>query len=141
MDFSTSFKLCASGLAAQRAKLDVVVSNLSNAGTTSTPEGGPYKRKQVVFSTETVKAPFNTVLRDALRMVKVKDVVEDTEGLRMVYDPGHPDADAAGMVAMPNVNIIREMADMIMVNRAYEASVNAFDATKNMALRTLDLGK
>ncbi len=141
MDFSTSFRLCASGLAAQRAKLDVVASNLANASTTSTPEGGPYKRKQVVFSTETVKGPFNTVLRDALRMVKVKDVVEDTEGSRMVYDPGHPDADARGMVAMPNVNPIQEMADMIMASRAYEASVNAFDATKNMALKTIEMGK
>jgi flagellar basal-body rod protein FlgC len=141
MDFSTSFRLCASGLAAQRAKLDVVVSNLANATTTSTPEGGPYKRKQVVFTTETVKGPFNTVLKDALRMVKVKDVLEDKEGFRMVYDAGHPDADARGMVAMPNVNAIQEMADMIMASRAYEASINAFDATKNMALKTLEMGK
>lgn len=141
MDFSTSFRICASGLAAQRAKLDVVVSNLSNASTTSTPEGGPYKRKRVVFSTETIKGPFNTVLKDALRMVKVKDVVEDKEGFKMVYDPAHPDADARGTVAMPNVNVIQEMADMIMANRAYEASVTAFDATKNMALKTLEMGR
>ena len=141
MDFSTSFKICASGLAAQRAKLDVVVSNLSNAGTTSTPEGGPYKRKRVVFSTETIKGPFNTVLKDALRTVKVKGVVEDKEGFKKIYDPGHPDADAKGMVAMPNVNVIQEMADMIMANRAYEASVTAFDATKNMALKTLEMGR
>ncbi|MBI4632614.1 MAG: flagellar basal body rod protein FlgC [Deltaproteobacteria bacterium] len=141
MDFSTSFRICASGLAAQRAKLDVVVSNLSNASTTSTPEGGPYKRKRVVFSTETIKGPFNAVLKDALRMVKVKDVVEDKEGFKMVYDPAHPDADARGMVAMPNVNVIQEMADMIMANRAYEASVTAFDATKNMALKTLEMGR
>lgn len=141
MDFSTSFRISASGLAAQRAKLDAVVSNLANANTTNTPEGGPYKRKMVVFSTEAVKGPFNTALRNALKTVKVKDVVEDTEGFRTVYDPGHPDADAKGMVTMPNVNVIREMADMIIVNRSYEASVTAFDATKNMALRTLDMGK
>jgi flagellar basal-body rod protein FlgC len=141
VDFSNSFRISASGLAAQRAKLDVMVSNLSNAGTTSTPEGGPYKRKRVVFSTETIKGPFNSVLKDALRMVKVGGVVEDQEGIRTVYDPGHPDADAKGMVAMPNVNVIQEMADMIVANRAYEASVTAFDATKNMALKTLEMGR
>lgn len=141
MDFSTSFRVCASGLAAQRAKLDVVMSNLANAGATSTPEGGPYKRKRIVFSTEPVKGPFNTALKDALRVVKVQGVAEDGEGFKTVYDPGHPDANANGMVVMPNVNIIQEMADMIMANRGYEASVTAFDATKSMVLKTLEMGK
>jgi flagellar basal-body rod protein FlgC len=132
MDFFTSFKICGSGLAAQRAKMDVVASNLANVNTTSTPEGGPYRRKMIAF---------DETLRDALNKVKVDSVVDDGRAFKTVYDPSHPDADAKGFVTMPNVNPVLEMADMISATRAYEACVTALDATKNMALKTLDIGK
>jgi flagellar basal-body rod protein FlgC len=137
MDFQSSFRVCASGLSAQRAKMDVIISNLANINTTRTPEGGPYKRKSIVFSSEPVKGSFDTVLQ----MVKVADVVEDQKGTKRIFDPSHPDADTQGFVAMPNINTVTEMADMIIANRAYEACATAFDASKSMALKALELGK
>jgi len=137
MDFMPAFRVCASGLAAQRAKMDVIVSNLANVNTTHTPEGGPYRRKSIIFSSEPVEGNFD----DTLRMVKVEGVVEDKESVKMVFDPAHPDANAEGIVAMPDINTITEMTGMITANRAYEACVAAFDTTKNMALKALELGK
>ncbi|RLB94794.1 MAG: flagellar basal body rod protein FlgC [Deltaproteobacteria bacterium] len=137
MDFLPAFKICGSGLAAQKAKMDVIISNLANINTTRTPEGGPYKKRSVVFSSEPLKENFN----DILQMVKVEEIVQDKGSVKKVFDPGHPDADAEGNVAMPDINTIAEMADMITANRAYEACVTAFDATKNMALKALELGK
>lgn len=137
MEFMSSFRVCASGLAAQRAKMDVIVSNLANINTTRTPGGGPYKRKVIVFSSEPVEGSFD----DILRMVKVEGITEEKESIRKVFDPAHPDADSEGIVAMPDINTVAEMADMITANRAYEACVTAFDATKNMAFKALELGK
>jgi flagellar basal-body rod protein FlgC len=141
MDFFVPFKICGSGLAAQRAKMDVITANLANVDTTRTPEGGPYKRKIVSFSSEPVSGVFASKLRDALNVVRIGDVVESQEGFKKVSDPGHPDADAAGFVSLPNVNVVSEMADMIMASRAYEACVTAFDATKGMAMKTLEIGR
>ncbi len=143
MDFLTSFRICSSGFAAQRTKMDVIASNLANVSTTSTPEGGPYKRKMAVFASENVKKgfTFGDKLRDAVKGVALKEVVEAGDGVKKVYNPSHPEADAQGNVAMPNVNVVMEMTDMITASRAYEACVTAFDATKNMALKTLDIGK
>lgn len=143
MEFYTPFKICGEGLAAQRAKMDVIVSNIANINTTRTPEGGPYKRKTIVFSSETVGDRFDSKLKDAVRTVKIDGVQEaaDSESVKMMHNPGHPDADAKGFVAMPNINAVTEMVDMMLANRAYEACVTAFDASKNMALKTLDIGK
>ncbi|MBN1828923.1 MAG: flagellar basal body rod protein FlgC [Deltaproteobacteria bacterium] len=141
MEFLTSFEICSSGLRAQRAKMDVIVTNLANAGTTRTAEGGPYKRKIIVFSSEPLPGSFNEAMTTALRSVQVDGVVEDKEGLKKVYDPGHPDADPQGFVTFPNVSTVVEMSDMITANRAYEACVTAFDATKRMALKALEIGK
>lgn len=143
MDFLTSFRVLSSGFAAQRTKMDVIASNLANVSTTSTPEGGPYKRKTAVFLSENTrkKFSFRDKLKDAVKSVALKEVVEEKEGFRKVYDPSHPDADEQGNVAMPNVNVVVEMTDMITASRAYEACVTAFDATKSMALKTLDIGK
>lgn len=141
MDFSTTFKIIGTGLSAQRVKMDVIVANLANATTTQTPEGGPYKRKIVVFGSEPVKGKFQNRLKDALNSVKVKEIVVDNSGFKQVFDPTHPDADSSGLLSLPNVNLVSEMADMITANRAYEACVTAFDASKNMALKTLDIGK
>jgi len=123
--------------------MDVIASNLANVSTTSTPEGGPYRRKIAVFSSERVnkKFSFGDKLRDAVKQVSLKEVIQDRADARKVYNPSHPDADEQGNVAMPNVNVVTEMTDMITASRAYEACVTAFDATKNMALKTLDIGK
>jgi len=137
MDFQSSFRVCGSGLSAQRAKMDVIISNLANINTTRTPGGGPYKRKVIVFSS----APINESFEDILQMVKVADVVEDQKGVKKIFDPSHPDANAQGFVAMPDINTVTEMADMLMANRAYEACVTAFDASKSMAFKALELGK
>ena len=81
------------------------------------------------------------ILTDVLQTVEVKGIAEDKNGIKMIHDPGHPDADENGFVAMPNINVVLEMAEMINVSRSYEACATAFDATKNMALKTLDIGK
>ncbi len=140
MDFSASFKICGSGLAAQRAKMDVITSNIANAETTRTPEGGPYKKKTAVLAAEPLGNSFGETLNDAVMSVKVEKVEEDS-GVRMVYDPKHPDANPEGYVAKPNINLMLEMADMINTTRNYEACVTAFDATKNMTLKALEIGK
>ncbi|HOK06738.1 MAG TPA: flagellar basal body rod protein FlgC [Syntrophales bacterium] len=141
MDLSTTFKICADGMSAQRARLDVVASNLANIDTTRTPEGGPYRRRSLVLSSEKVASPFAGAMEEALKTVKKETVVEDAGGGRQVYDPSHPDADARGMVTLPNVNVVTEMADMISASRSFEACVSAFDATKSMTLKALDIGK
>ena len=143
MEFYTPFKICGEGLAAQRAKMDVIVSNIANVNTTRTPEGGPYRRKVVVFASENINGSFDSQLRDAVKTVKVDGVEEatDAEAIKMIHNPGHPDADERGFVAMPNINVVTEMVDMMLTNRAYEACVTAFDASKNMALKTLEIGK
>lgn len=140
MDYMTVFGICGDGLAVQRAKMDVIASNLANIETTRTPEGGPYKRKTVVLKAEPLTDKFGSVLQGALRTVKIDEITED-QSVKMVYDPANPDADAKGFVAKPNVNPVMEMADMITTSRNYEAMVTAFDATKNMALKSLDIGK
>ncbi len=137
MEFMAAFRICGSGLAAQKAKMDVIISNLANINTTRTPEGGPYKRRSIVFSSEPIKGSFD----NTLQMVKTERIVEDKESIKMIVDPTHPDADAKGIVTMPDINTFTEMADMITANRAYEACVTAFDASKNMALKALELGK
>jgi flagellar basal-body rod protein FlgC len=141
MDLTTSLKICGSGLAAQRAKLDIVTSNLANVSTTRTPEGGPYRKKTIVLSSEAINDNFDAKLRDILKSVKIDEIKDDPNGIKMVHDPAHPDADAKGFVAMPNINIMVEMADMITASRAYEACVTAFDATKSMTLKTLEMGR
>jgi flagellar basal-body rod protein FlgC len=141
MDLSTSFKICGSGLAAQRAKLDVVTSNLANVSTTRTPEGGPYRKKTIAFAAENVAGNFNSAMNGAVQSVKVDEVREDPNSIKMVYDPAHPDADAKGFVALPDINLMAEMADMIAASRAYEACVTAFDSTKNMIQKTLEMGR
>ena len=141
MDLITSFKICGSGLAAQRAKLDVVTSNLANVNTTRTPEGGPYRKKSIALAAENIDGNFDSAMKGVVKSVKVDEVREDPNGIKMVYDPAHPDAYAKGFVAMPDINIMVEMADMIAASRAYEACVTAFDATKNMTLKTLEMGR
>ena len=141
MEFFTTFNIVGSGLSAQRKKMDVVTSNIANATTTSTPQGGPYKRKVMSFAAEPLEKGFDKKLEDAVNAVRVNQVKEETEGFKKIFDPAHPDADKDGMVTLPNVNLMLEMTDLITTSRAYEANATAFDAMKNMALKAMEIGK
>ena len=143
MDFFNSMTVSASALSAERTRMNLISSNLANANTTRTPEGGPYKRKDAVFAATPVKNPFDTVLNNAanrdIRQVEVMQIIEDQNPPRLMYDPSHPDANAQGYVAMPNINVVEEMADMINTSRSYEANVTAIQAAKSMAMKTLEI--
>ncbi len=141
MDFHNLFRVCGTGLKAQRIRMEVITSNLANAHTTKTPEGGPYKRKVAVFGSRPIGDAFGDQLGEALREVELRNVKEAEGGFKTVYDPSHPDAADDGTVTMPNVNVVTEMTEMISANRSYEACVTAFDAVKSMALKALEIGK
>ncbi len=143
MKIFDTMRISASGLTAQRLRMDTIASNIANVNTTRTEEGGPYRRKVAVFrenlETEINKQTGN--IERVSRGVKAVGVVEDDSPLQSVYDPGHPDADENGYVMMPNVNILNEMVDMIAATRAYEANVTAINATKSMMLKALEIGR
>jgi len=145
MDFFNSINVSSSALSAERTRMNLISSNLANANATRTPEGGPYKRKDAVFTATPLENSFNRALDGAtaqqVRRVEVSQIIEDQNPPRLQYDPGHPDADPQGYVAMPNVNVVEEMADMIGATRAYEANVTAVQAAKSMALKTLEIGR
>ncbi|MEC9443341.1 MAG: flagellar basal body rod protein FlgC [Myxococcota bacterium] len=140
MSFLQGFEVSASGLRTQRARMNVISSNLANAETTRTANGGPYLRKQVVLRAQPMQS-FDAHLEGAVHGVQVQGVQEDTQTpTQRVYDPGHPDADGAGYVELPNVNVLEEMVDMITASRSYEANATAFDTLKSMAQRALQIG-
>lgn len=144
MNLLRILQVSASGMAAERTRLQTTSSNIANAHTTRTDEGGPYLRKVPVFVAQEVAGgdPFAATLAERLEAPTVVDVVEDAREPELVYDPGHPDADPmTGLVAMPNVNVVEEMVDMMTASRAYEANVTAMSATKNMALKALEIGR
>jgi flagellar basal-body rod protein FlgC len=141
---SPTFAIAASALRAERLRLDVIASNLANANTTRTEAGGPYRRRHVVFETELMGSDFGDTIAalgadDARRGVDVTAVVEDPTPARLVFDPGHPDANAEGYVAYPNVNPVLEMVDLMAATRAYEANVQVVNATKRMAESALSI--
>jgi flagellar basal-body rod protein FlgC len=134
----------ASGLTAERLRMDVISNNIANVNTTRTAAGGAYRRQVVLFQPRTGQQPFSQVLSDELEAgsgVRAVGIVDDQSPLRRVYDPQHPDADQNGYVDMPNINVVSEMVDMITANRAYEANVTAVNAAKSMAMKALDIGK
>ena len=144
MNLLRILQVSASGMTAQRTRLQTTSSNIANAQTTRTDEGGPYLRKVPVF--RAIEVPggdaFASTLADQLEAPNVVDVVEDGREPELVYDPGHPDADPnTGLVAMPNVNVVEEMVDMMTASRSFEANVTAMSATKNMALKALEIGR
>lgn len=136
MNTFSMFEVSASAMNAQRQRLNVVTSNLANVHSTRTQEGGPYKRKDVVFSAMQIETT-----SENLEGVQVIDVVEDPAPFNVVYDPSHPDADESGFVTMPNVNVIEEMTNMMMAFRAYEAAGAAFNISKAMFVKALELGR
>ena len=129
--------IAASGMTAQRLRTDIISSNIANAKTTRTPEGGPYVRKNVILTQKTTTHfgdVFNRTLQGVGTGVKVTSVTEDTDtDMNLVYDPSHPDADENGYVLYPNVNVVTEMTDLIDATRSYEANATAFEASKNIA--------
>ena len=145
MSMFNAFDVNASGLTAQRYRMDVISENVANANTTRTSDGTPYRRKTVVFQERDSQTPFSRVLNKATdryagKGVKVVGTYEDrSTDLIKAYDPAHPDADEDGYVWYPNVNIITEMTNLIDASRAYEANATAFDASKSMALKGLEM--
>jgi flagellar basal-body rod protein FlgC len=140
MDFFAAMEVSASGLGAERTRMNVAASNLANAQTTRTAGGGPYRRRDVVL--QSTAAPGATGANAAaVHGVQVAQISQDANPPRMEYDPGHPDANAQGYVAYPNVNPVEEMVDMITASRAYEAGVTALSTSVNMAERALSIGK
>ncbi|HBL23372.1 MAG TPA: flagellar basal body rod protein FlgC [Deltaproteobacteria bacterium] len=137
------FKISASGMKAQRARMDIVASNLANVQTTSTEEGGPYRKKDVVFKAVDVSddKTFSGTLSKKVEGVNVETVKESDKPFQIVYNPSHPDANSEGYVTFPNVNLMEEMTDMTAATRAYEANVNVLSTTKDMFLKTLELIK
>jgi flagellar basal-body rod protein FlgC len=134
MDTFAVLQVSASALEAQKKRMNVIASNMANANSTRTEEGGPYKRKDVVFSSLLLENN-----PEHMEGVQVADIATDNTPPKTIYDPGHPDADQNGFVAMPNINIIEEMTNMMMALRAYEASVSAFNMSKTMFMKTLEL--
>lgn len=131
----SSIDISASGLYAQRTRLDVIANNIANANTTRTDKGGPYRKQEVIFQAHSGK------LEGGNGGVEVAEVVESTTPPKMVYDPSSPDAGADGMVAMPNVNIVEEMVDMVTATRAYEANIQAINSARSMVVKALELGR
>jgi flagellar basal-body rod protein FlgC len=152
MSFWDSLRIGASALTAQRLRLDVIANNIANAETTRTEDGGPYKRQDVVFTTQgrdnsalpaLVLARRSPDARNLLPVqgVQVERIVSEEEAGPRVYDPAHPDADAEGYVTYPNVNIVTEMTNMLSATRSYEAGLAVVEAAKRMALKALEIGR
>lgn len=161
MAFLSSFDISGYGLSAQRVRVNVISSNIANAQTTRTDEGGPYRRREVVFKAQDFSTLLNKTMLDnssatpfsdplsegsedsynnnAIMSVAVDKIVRDDNEPKMKYDPSHPDADAAGYVAYPNINPVVEMADLVEATRAYQANVAAFESSKNMANSAISL--
>jgi flagellar basal-body rod protein FlgC len=142
MSLFDAISIGASGMAAQRARAEALVENLANAETTRTPEGGPYRRKDVVFASSPAGSPFATLLASRLQEaggVEVADVVTDSRPPEKRYLPGHPDADKEGYVAFPRVNPAEDMVDLMGASRSYQANVAAISAVKDMIQKSIDL--
>ncbi|CDF58023.1 flagellar basal body rod protein FlgC [Thermobrachium celere] len=135
----SGMRISASGLSAERIRMDIISNNIANIETTRTENGGPYKRKIVTFK-ENLNSSINK-LNSKYNGVKVDKITEDNSPFKKVYNPSHPDADKDGYVMMPNVNILNEMVDLITATRAFEANVTAFNSQKQMALKALEIGR
>ena len=154
MAFLSSMNIVASGLTAQQLRLDVVAENVTNSTTTRTEGGGAYRRKMVVFRSETGRDTFRKAMAkaaygmapnkgfDTIGGVRVTQIVEDEETpMKMVYDPTHPDADEQGYLELPNVDMVMEMADAMAASRAFASNVTAFNTLKSVISSGLEIGR
>lgn len=143
MDLFGAMNIGSSALKAHSVRLNVISSNLANMDTTRTPEGGPYRKKNVIFTTE--KPNFAHELEYSSQQwcqgVKVKQIVNSPGEGKKIYDPSHPDADGKGFVEKPNISLIEEVTDMIKVKGSYEANVNSIKVAQRMALKAMEIGK
>ena len=143
MSVFNSMKINASGLTLERLKMDIASTNIANVNTTRTEEGGPYRRKEVVFQESLLNARNN--ITDQMEKksfgVKVTEIMEDDENFKIIYDPNHPDADEDGYVMMPNVNMVDEMISLIKTQRSYEANITALNTSKNILKKALEISK
>ena len=144
MSFLNSINISASALTATRLRLDIVAENMANMSTTRTETGDPYRRKFVVFQERTHEKSFRDYFNRSLRAgngVRVLAIGHDMSDFKLDYNPNHPDADEEGFVRMPNVDVVQEMTDMMAAYRAYEANITALNVFKDMAVKTLEIGK
>lgn len=147
MSFLSSLSVSVSGMTAQRQRVNTISENIANANTTRTPQGGPYRRREVIFAAVANDRSFEQELLaqerslDTATQVKVVGIVQDDRPPILRYEPGHPDANEEGYVAMPNVNSMEEMVNLLEATRSYEANVAAFNASKSMWQSALDLGR
>ncbi len=145
-DFVTGFRISSSGMAAQRSRMNTISSNIANINTTRTPEGGAYRRKDVVLEAMPEARNFGEILgvnspRAEMQRVQVTDIISDRKAPLMKYEPDHPDANEEGYVAYPNINLMEEMTNMIQATRSYEANVQSLQASKDMAMSALEIGR
>lgn len=145
MDFMTALDISASGLTAERTHMNIISMNLANAKTTRTVEGGPYRRRSVALAATEVDGPFSktmeSVLGRELRGVNVQHIAIDKRPHKMVYEPGHPDANEEGYVAYPDINVVEEMASLMTAQRGYEANVTTVDAIKSMYQKAIEINR
>ena len=145
MDFMTALDIGASALSAERTHINIISMNLANVKTTRTAEGGPYRRKSVYMAAAEVDNPFSKTMQDTLgrelRGVRVEGIAIDKRPLKMVYEPGHPDANNDGYVAYPDINVVEEMANLMTAQRGYEANVTTIDTVKAMYSKALELAR
>lgn len=138
----SALEVAASGLSAERVRMNTIASNLANANTTRTEQGGPYRRIDPVFEAVGLDRANGIPSMDrGVSLVRVRGIVEDPRPGQMVYDPSHPDADARGYVTLPNVHAVEEMVNMITASRAYEAGVTSIETVKQMARSAIDIGR
>ena len=147
MNLDRMFSVVGSALDSQRQRLNVIASNLANAESTRTPEGGPYRRRDVVFQATPADKSFNAVFHSAFgdspkpAGVTITDIIQDSSPFRTVYEPDHPDADEKGFLHLPNVNPMEEMVNLISATRAYEANIAVMETGKTMTMRALEMGR
>ena len=145
MDFLTSLRISASGLAANRKRMAAISSNVANAQTTRTVEGGPYRRKEVVFGSEPARKEFSEILEgeigESIQKVHATEVISTNKPPILKYEPNHPDANEQGYVAYPDINVMEEMANMITASRNYEANISVMNNSKSMAMKALEIGR
>lgn len=141
MDFLIPLKTSASGLSAQRKRMDIIAGNLANLETTRTDKGGPYRRKMVVMRSKSMAGSFRNILDRQIEGVQIEQIVEDKSPFKKVFNPSHPDADKDGYLLKPNIDLIVETTNMLMARRAFEANIAAIKVARQMIMKALEIGR